>query len=109
MPPIGDSQLGDLLRSGVKVSNAKIWTCSADRSTAGMWGCNRRGSDLSDAILDEADLSCTTLSRAKLIGTSVQGTNFSQAWVYGAAIHYGPSKADRIALKNQALDGADGL
>ena len=26
VPPIGNSQLGDLLRSGVKVWNAKIWT-----------------------------------------------------------------------------------
>ena len=29
VPPIGDSQLGDLLRRGVKVWNAKIWTCVA--------------------------------------------------------------------------------
>ena len=29
VPPIGDSQLGDLLRSGVKVWNVKIWTCVA--------------------------------------------------------------------------------
>jgi uncharacterized protein YjbI with pentapeptide repeats len=58
----------------------------ADLSNAGMWGCNFSGSDLSEAILDEADLSCTTLCRAKLIGTSVQGTNFSQAWVYRSAI-----------------------
>ena len=77
MTPIGDSQLGDLLRSGVQVWNAKRppgWVNLADLdfddldllnaylSNAGMWGCNRRGSDLSDTILDAADLSCTTLS-----------------------------------------------
>ena len=118
VPPIGDSQFGDLLRSGGKVWNAKKppgWVNLADLdfddldlrsaylSNAGMWDCNLRGSDLSDAILDEADLSCTTLCRAKLIGTSVQGTNFGQRFT--------TDRLKQIAsdCKNQALDGPDGL
>ena len=43
VPPIGDSQLGDLLRSGVKVSNAKIWSCVAP--TFPTPGCGVRTSE----------------------------------------------------------------
>jgi hypothetical protein len=101
MPPIGDSRLGDLLRQGPKVWNVErppgwlnladldlddLDLRGADLSHAGMWGCNLQRSDLSDAVLDGADMSCTNLCRARLIRTSVQGANFFDAWVYGAAI-----------------------
>jgi len=101
MPPIGDSKLGDLLKSGVQVWNKqrpKGWINladldlndldlrGADLSQAGMWGCNLHRTDLSDATLERADLSCANLCRARLIRTLVKGADFSGAWVYGAAI-----------------------
>lgn len=116
MPPVGDSQLAELLRRGPEIWNAQrpsgwlnladldlddLDLRGADLSKAGMWGCNLQRTDLSDANLDGADLSDATLCRARLIRTSVQGTNFANAWVYGAAIwdlQGVPSNEDRLSI-----------
>jgi Pentapeptide repeats (8 copies) len=116
MPPIGDSQLRDLLLRGSKVWNVErppgwlnladldlddLDLRGADLSHAGMWGCNLQRSDLSDAVLDGADLSCANLCRARLIRASVQGANFREAWVYGAAIwdlQGIPSNEERLSI-----------
>lgn len=100
MPPIADSEHVNLLLQGVEEWNRRRprWANLADAdlvnldlrganlSNVGMWGVNLMRSDLSDAILDGSDLEHASLTRCRLIRTSVSGTRFHGAWIYGAAI-----------------------